>query len=148
MWRTKRTPRPPRVLVAVTVAMVVLAASGCTRPKAKANSDQKAMDTITQEIQTTLAQKPDVVQAKVGYQNTVDAYQRTDVSIALKPGTDLEPVIDEATRLIWQSKLNPLSSITIGVVYDQSDQRGTTRRIDAVKDKADLDGKYGPHPTK
>jgi hypothetical protein len=70
------------------------------------------------------------------------------VSATIKEGTAVEPVADDALRLVWQSKLNPLKTIRIDVSYASGDQPGTTRRADAGKEKPDLDQKYGPHPTK
>jgi hypothetical protein len=58
-----------------------------------------------------------------------------------------EPVIDEALRLLWQSKLSPLGSIRIDVVDAEDLQRDTVRHIDAVRQKAELEAKYGPRPT-
>ena len=137
-----------RLTAGIATALLALAATvGCTGAKAN-GGDQKQMDAITQNIQSELAQKPGVVTAKVGYQNNVDASERADVNLALKPGTDPQPVIDDAVRLVWQSKLNPLSSINVGVVFDQSNQRGMTKRVNILNrnEKAEMESKYGQRP--
>ena len=149
MWRARRAPRPSLVVATVTLGLLVLLGSAaCTASKGKPASDQKAMDTIAQQIRTTLAQRPDVVNADVGYQNNMNASGRADVGIKVKAGTAFEPVIDEAVRLIWHSKLNPLSSIRIDVIDAENLQRGETRHINLLNsdNKAQLEGKYGPRP--
>lgn len=149
MLRSRRAPRPFRMVAAVVLALtVVVASAGCIGPKTKPGSDQTAMDAIAQQIQTTLAQRPDVVNADVGYQNNLDASERADVGVKVKAGADFEPVIDEAVRLIWQSKLNPLSSIRIDVIDAENAQRGKTRHVNLLNsnEKAPLESKYGPRP--
>jgi hypothetical protein len=149
MWRITPALRPFRVIAAVAVALLVLAGvAACTPAKGQPGSDQKTMDAISTQIQTTLGQRPDVVNAEVGYQNNLDASERADVSVKVKAGTEFEPVIDDTARLIWQSKLQPLSSINIGVIDAVNLQRGETRRINLLdtSEKADLERKYGPRP--
>jgi hypothetical protein len=132
----------------MAVAALALAlTTGCVRATAGSGSDQKAMDAITSDIQATLAKRPDVVTAEVGYQNTLVASKRADVNVTVKSGVDFEPVIDEAVRLIWQSKLKPLSSINVGVIDEKDLQRGINKILmPAQEDKAELEGKYGPRP--
>jgi hypothetical protein len=104
------------------------------------------MDAIAAQIQATLAQRPDVVGAEVAYQNNLEASAESEASIKVKAGTDFEPVINDAIRLIWQSRLDPLRSIRIAVVDADDLQRGTVRHVDVVKQKAELEAKYGPRP--
>jgi hypothetical protein len=133
---------------AMTVAALALAlTTGCVRATEGSGSDQNAMDAITSDIQATLAKRPDVVTAKVGYQNTLVASEQADATITISAGADFEPVIDEAVRLIWQSKLKPLSSISVGVIDEKDLQRGTRKYFRPDKeDKAELESKYGPRP--
>ncbi|HLL64501.1 MAG TPA: hypothetical protein VK453_02010 [Micromonosporaceae bacterium] len=61
------------------------------------------MDIVTQDIQATLAKRPDVVEAEAGYQNNLTAPESASVDVKVKAGTAFEPIIDESLRLIWQS---------------------------------------------
>jgi hypothetical protein len=104
------------------------------------------MDSIATDLQTNLARQPGVVRADVVYQDNITAPGTAAVRIGLRPGTELEPVVDDAVRLVWQSRLEPLHHIRVDAVYDNSDQRGTTRSVDPIKDKAQLEAEYGPRP--
>jgi hypothetical protein len=106
------------------------------------------MDDIATQIQTSLAQWPGVVHAKVVYQDNLDTPGNAAAAVGVKTGTDLDPIVDNALRMIWQSRLDPLRYIQIDVGYDQSSQPGASRSVDPVKERAELDQKYGPHPTK
>ncbi|MGX7671170.1 hypothetical protein [Plantactinospora sp. DSM 117369] len=58
-------------------------------------------------------------------------------------------VIDEVTRLVWQSKLHPLSSINISVSDADDIHRSTSRHLaPADEDKTELERRYGPRPPK
>ena len=147
MWRVKRTARRSRIVTTFAVALLAMTSgASCSNPKQK--SESKAMDTIAAQIQTTLAQRQELVTVKVNYQDTLDASGTAAVAASVKPGTDLEAIVDNALKLVWQSRLNPLSSIRIDIGFDNSNQRGTTRIVIVDNEKADLDQKYGPHPTK
>ena len=71
MWRTSRRSR---VALAVLALVLLVAHTACGTKKS--GSDQQDMDTIAQQIEATLAQRPDVVKARVNYQNSLDASAR------------------------------------------------------------------------
>jgi hypothetical protein len=147
MWRTRRVSQ----LIAVVGTMsAILACGGCSNgtPLSNTKANQKATDAIAQQIQTTLAQRTDVTRAEVGYQNNLDASARADVVVFVKPNTNPEPIIDEAIRLVWTSKLDPLHSIDVGITVPEDPTTGTTRSVRALSadERAGLDSKYGPHP--
>jgi hypothetical protein len=151
MWRTDRhRRRRPADLIAVPALALslLIANAGCQPSKPYKASDTTTMDTIADEIRTTLAERRDVVTAKVTYQDNLEASGSAAVNVTLKSGTDAETVIDDAVRLVWQSRLNPLHIIRVGVVYPDNVPPGTIRYVDPDKEKADLDRKYGPHPAK
>ncbi|MDW5330559.1 hypothetical protein [Plantactinospora sp. KLBMP9567] len=132
-------------LVALAVSMLVAVAS-CS---VLGDSDQERAesDAIATAIQETLAQRPDVVRVKVGYQNNISNSASASVTAFLKPGADFDRFIDEAVRLLWLSKLSPLSGISVSVSDDADVHRGTTRYVaPADEDKAELEQKYGPRP--
>ncbi len=133
-----------RLLIATFGACAVLASGGCTNSK----ENQAAMDAITTQIQAILAKRPEVTQADVNYQNSLDASAQASANIFVKPGSDYSGVADETVRLLWTSKLNPLTSITIDVTDVKDSTRGKVERIIATsaQEVADLNSKYGQHP--
>ncbi len=140
----RRAPLAARALMAVTSVVAMLACNGCTNSK----ENQAAMEAITAQIQSVLTQRPDVTRAEVSYQNSLDAAERADADIYVKPGSDYERIADDAVRLLWTSKLNPLGTINVSVTDTQVSTRGTVRRIIASSPQeiADLNNKYGQHP--
>ena len=143
MSGTTRTARAGGLVVAGLIAFAT--ATGCVPGKAEPKVDT---DAITHDIQAALAQRADVVTAKVSYQNTIETSGAAAVNVTVKPGSDSAPVIDDAIRLVWQSRLNPLSVIRVGVVYPDNNPPGTVRYVYPRTEKPDLDDRYGPHPRK
>lgn len=139
-----------RAAAALIVALLVIFIdSGCGPSGRTSHGNQEDMDAIASDIQTTLANRSDVVRAKVVYQNNLNASAQADVNVTVKAGADFDPVIDDAVKLLWQSRLSPLHSIRVGVVDAADTQRGTVRYVDTqIKDKADLEQKYGPRPVR
>jgi len=76
--------------------------------------------------------------AKVSYQNNVEARGAAAVNVTVKSGSDSALVIDDAIRLVWISKLSPLSTIRVGVVYPDNNPLGAIRYVDPEKEQADL----------
>jgi hypothetical protein len=85
-------------------------------------------------IQDRIGQRPDVVTVDVIYQNTLGASAEASVDITTTAGTDFQPVVEAAQRLVWQSQLSPLSWFRIGV------------DVDVDRQKSELDGEYGSRP--
>ena len=69
------------------------------------------------------------------------------VAVTVTAGADFEPVTDEALRLLWQSRLRPLHAIRIDIVDAEDLNRDAVRHVNAIDQKDELDGKYGPRPT-
>ncbi|MGI5146850.1 hypothetical protein ACQEVC_10765 [Plantactinospora sp. CA-294935] len=144
--RNRRLVGAGRLVVTAAVALIALASCSVL---AESPQEQESSDAIAAQIQTALAARPDVVTVKVGYQNNLSAAERVDVTATLTAGTDFTPFIDEVTRLVWQSKLHPLSSINISVSDADDIQRSTSRHLaPADEDKTELERKYGPRPPK
>lgn len=132
--------RPSRYVAGVVVLLFVLV-GGCTD-----TGPGSFPRDVTIEIQAALRQRPDVVTVKVNYQNTLDAAARVDVNIMVKAGADFTPVVEDALCLLWQSPLDPLSSIRIDVVDEIDRQRGVTRHVDADRQRTQLNATCGPRP--
>jgi hypothetical protein len=141
-----RGPAACGVVAAVTAGVFGLTVAACAPGRTEATADSKAMDAIARDIQDALARRPDVANAKVSYQNNIETAGAAAVNVTLKPGSDSAPVIDDAVRLVWQSRLHPLDTIRVGVVYPDNNPPGTIRYVYPDKEKADLDRRYGPHP--
>jgi hypothetical protein len=70
------------------------------------------------------------------------------VDVKVKRATDLVPVVDDALRLVWTSKLNPLHSNSVDVTDSQDWQRYTSESALPFKvdEKAKSEAKFGPRP--
>lgn len=56
-------------------------------------------------------------------------------------------MIEETVRLIWRSKLEPLTLITIWLNVDNSPEESFVRTFSPNdEDKAELEARYGPRP--
>ncbi|MGI5213473.1 hypothetical protein [Plantactinospora sp. CA-290183] len=131
------------------LVMIMLFAVASCSGLAESPEEQADSDAIAAEIQEALAQRPDVVRVRVGYQNNISNSASASVTAFLKAGADLDPFIDEAVRLLWLSRLQPLSAINVSVSDADDIHRGTTRYVaPADEDKADLEQRYGPRPPK
>jgi hypothetical protein len=119
--------------------------AACT--SAKQGVDSAVMSLVTEQIRMELSGQPGVVSARVIYQNSITASGAAMVNLSVKPGTDVDTTIDTAVRAVWLSKLNPLSTIRIGIVYYQSQQRGIVKYVIVANEQAQLEQKYGPRPT-
>ncbi|MFY1689115.1 hypothetical protein [Plantactinospora sp. WMMB782] len=140
-------PRPVRRIIVAIVAVltVVATSSGCNVNDSP--EEREDSNAVAAQIQETLAQRPEVVEVKVTYQNNISASAVAGVTITVKAGSDMEPVIEEAVRLLWLSTLHPLGVIRIGANEVEAKQRGIDRTINPTgADKAALEQKYGPRP--
>lgn len=109
--------------------------------------DQQRMDSIAAEIQATLAKRPDVEAAEVKYADNLTSSGTAYVNITVKAGTPFAPIIDEAVKLVWLSRLEPLHNLDVGVIDAADRLRGENRYLDPDgKDQAELEGKYGKRP--
>lgn len=142
---------PPRrrhaVVTAVAALLGLLTAVGCGALGTDGDDNKRVdMDAISTQLETQLLEVPGVTRAEVVWQDNVTAPGSTAVNVSVKPETALEPVVDAAVRLVWHSKLNPLTSIRVGAVHDGNETSGTVRSIIVKDEQAELDKKYGPRP--
>jgi hypothetical protein len=89
---------------------------------------------------------------EAGYDNQLDLSAHGWADITVKPGADNKALVQEALRAIWQSKLNPLSTVRVnirgsdGATDDSEDFDVSGVTPEGATTKADLEKKYGPHP--
>lgn len=150
--------------VVAVVALAATAGAGCGRPEkpdvptpppaatgAVPRIDPAALPSdpaaATKLIEDTLRQFPGVVKAKVDYSDNITAPGNAAVSVTVKAGTPQQPVVDAAARLCWLSRLNPLKTISIGVVDEADKQKGTVKDLNLLTpDASDLQHRFGPRP--
>lgn len=141
-------PGTARTRGAAMLAAAVLAGLfGCARQGQERRPVPEETGGVTTGLQEALTRRPDVVRARVVYQDNLSASARADVTVAVRAGTDFEPVVEEAVRLVWTSTLRPLRSINVAVVDDAHPARGTTRHLEPEQaDRTALEERYGPRP--
>ncbi len=127
--------------VALVAVIAVSSLAGCsfgTTPEIEA---------ILVAIEGELAKLPNVVEVDVEYENSLNLPGDAYVTFKASSESGSEALVDEAVRLIWQSKINPLEGMVVKV-YDESKTRifaSNNLRL-YPEDEAELIAKYGPHP--
>ncbi len=142
-----------RICGAVTV-MAMLTITGLVGCGVVDDSSARKAETrtMTDQIQQQLATLPGVVTAKVNYSNQLELSAYGSVDLTVRPGTDPQPLYDESLHAMWQSKLNPLRTVSVDIIDSETRAAdGKDFDIDGdtaadVQLKADLEKKYGPRP--
>ncbi|MGC4893886.1 hypothetical protein ACLQ2X_08705 [Micromonospora sp. DT31] len=129
---------------------LTLTLAGCQLVGSEPAKREEDMTPIAAQIQSELAAEPEVTAAKVIYQNNLNAPGLVSVSVTAKAGAEVDRLADVAGKLVWQSRLTPVSSISIGVADPADPARGQARDYNLVSgdDKARLEQKWGPRPVK
>ena len=142
--------RARRIASAVAVPLGLLMAAGCTGPGAGASPSTSApTDRISAAIEAELGRRDDVSSVDVYYQDSLTIPESASVDVTMKPGADPQVLSDEAVRLVWQSRLNPLSTIAVSVIDPVEPTKGVATSINLLEDdqRAPLEREYGPHPS-
>lgn len=138
-----------RAAAACLAVTCVVGLAGCFWPGGDRNRNDRRerMNAIAGEVAATLAKRADVTRVTVNYNDDVTDPGVADASIQVTAGTAFPPVQDEALRLLWRSRLDPLNNIRIAIVDAADPNRSEVVHFDAAgKDKARLEGKYGKRP--
>ena len=66
----------------------------------------------------------------------------------MTPGADPQAINDEAVRLVWESRLNPLSTIHVSVIDPVELINGVSSAVNLLDEaqREPLEEKYGPPP--
>lgn len=142
--------RLTRVL-ALPVGLLLLAgcASGAASgPGAGASEPADAQAATTERIQSALAARADVASVEVAYKDDLVNPSTGGVRATMRPGADAQAIYDDAVRLVWQSDLEPLSTIMVDVIDPDDPPRGIGQVLN-LRDEATsgpLEQEYGPRP--
>jgi hypothetical protein len=131
------------ILIAITVAGC--ASGGGARRQDDRDARNKAESDAVIKM---LRQLPGVLRVDGGYtRDASNAGGAVILSITVRPATDLQHVADEAVRLVWLSRLDPITSMTVTVGPDGNPGGAIDRHADFKFDKDQLTASYGPRPT-
>jgi hypothetical protein len=138
-------------LTAVVVPIGLLVAAGCTAAgggTTPSASSAVPVDTISAEIEEELTRRDDVASAEVFYNDDVTVSASAMVDVTMEPGADPQALHDEALRLVWESRLNPLNTIAVNVIDPVEPLNGLSSSVDLLDaaDREPLEEQYGPHP--
>jgi hypothetical protein len=139
-----------RVATAAVLLLGLLVVAGCAVSGAEEppGPSEAELDSISAEIEEQLRQRDDVATVDVYYQDSITVPESASVDITMKPGADPQAINDEAVRLVWESRLNPLSTIHVSVIDPVKPLNGVASAFNLLEDdqRAPLEKKYGPHP--
>jgi hypothetical protein len=140
-----------RTATAAVLPVVLLAVAGCALAGSGASSSPGPageVDRISAEIEEQLRQRDDLSTVDVWYQDSITVPESASVEITMTPGADPQAINDEAVRLVWESRLNPLSTIHVSVIDPVEPINGVSSAVNLLDDaqREPLEEKYGPHP--
>jgi hypothetical protein len=138
------------MVTAAVVPLCLLTVAGCAGSNGAVGkgSTDVPVEKISAEIEDELGQRDDVASVDVHYSDSVTVSATASVDVTMKPGADPHELNDEALRLVWQSKLNPLSVISVSVIDPVTPLNGVSTSVNLFEDavRAPLERAYGPHP--
>jgi hypothetical protein len=146
---TRAIARRTATVAALPVGLLIVA--GCALGgSGEAASPRPAVevDRISAEIEEQLRQRDDLSTVDVWYQDSITVPESASVEITMTPGADPQAINDEAVRLVWESRLNPLSTIHVSVIDPVEPINGVSSAFNLLDDaqREPLEEKYGPHP--
>jgi hypothetical protein len=146
---TRAIARRTATVAALPVGLLIVA--GCALAGSGAASSPSPaveVDRISAEIEEQLRQRDDLSTVDVWYQDSITVPESASVEITMTPGADPQAINDEAVRLVWESRLNPLSTIHVSVIDPVEPINGVSSAFNLLDDaqREPLEEKYGPHP--
>jgi hypothetical protein len=147
--RPRTTAR--RIPAVAALVLVLVPAAGCGGLQSGAlgrDSTDVPIDSISAEIEAELRQRDDVASVDVYYSDTFTVSATASADVTMKPGADPQVLNDEAVRLLWQSRLNPLSVISVNVTNPVDPVKGVSSSLNLYEEaeRGPLERAYGPHP--
>ena len=141
--------RVRRMTRAAALPLGLLMLAGCAWGGGEPQNPSEAqLDGICAEIEDQLRQRDDVAKVDAYYQDSITVPESASVDITMTPGADPQAISDEAVRLVWESRLNPLSTIHVSVIDPVEPINGVATPVNLLDDdqREALEEKYGPHP--
>jgi hypothetical protein len=140
-----------RLVAAAALPLGLLVVAGCTSPGGGASprsGPAVPVDTISAEIEEELGRRDDVSKVDVYYQDSVTVPESAGVDVTMQPFADPQAIQEEAVRLVWKSRLNPLSTIRVSVIDPVEPVNGVSVSLNLLKDaeREPLEERYGPRP--
>jgi hypothetical protein len=143
-------PRPRRrhlalpATIAALLAALLLAGCGGSGEPTLTKAEQ---DRLVDDIKAQIAILPHVARASASYRPAQTlASASVGVGVAVQPGQSFDPIVDEATRIVWTSRLTPVDAIGIRIFHEGA-QDAQDLTIDFIVQKDALTAKYGPRPS-
>lgn len=97
--------------LALVAGLVVTAVAGCSK-EMSAQHEEK-MDGIAQRVEGDMLKLPHVTGGRIIYQNNINAPAQAQVHVDVESGASLEEAAEGTMRLLWESSLTPMRTITI-----------------------------------
>ena len=135
-------------LAALTVWLLTVAGCASSNGAVGKGSTDVPIESISAEIEVELRRRDDVASVDVTYSNSLTVSATASIDVTMNPGADPRVLEDEALRLIWQSRLNPLSGIDVSVIDPVEPLNGVSTSLNLFEDadREFLEQAYGPHP--
>jgi hypothetical protein len=144
-----RRPASSRLPLTALAILFVITVAGCTASGGPSrNDDRDARNKAESDaVVRALRQLPGVVRVDGGYsRDASNPGGAVVLSITVRPGTDLQHVADETVRLVWLSRLDPITSMTVTVGPEGDPGAAIDRHADFKFERDQLTAMYGPRP--
>lgn len=130
--------------VALPVALLVVSACGDDAPEEPAVPNEQ----IAAEIERLLSGREDVAAVEVTYLDEFTNPSTVTADITMRPGADARALSEEGVRLLWESRLDPLTSLAVYVNDPEDPPAGVTRVVSFTQEaeRRPLEERYGPRP--
>ena len=139
-----------RIVATAALPLGLLLPAGCATSGGgeSPGPSEAQLVSICAEIEEQLRQRDDVAQVDVVYQDSITVPESASVEITMTPGADPQAINDDAVRLVWESRLDPLATIDVSVIDPVEPINGVASSIYLGEDaeREPLEKKYGPHP--
>lgn len=141
-----------RPFATAAVGLGLLLAAGCAGGgpgEPSSPTSAVPVESISAEIEAELGLRDDVADVDVYYQDTFTVPANATVDVTMEPGADRQAISDEAVRLVWESRLEPLSTINVSVIDPVEPVNGLASFVNLreAADREPLERAYGPRPT-
>jgi hypothetical protein len=133
--------------------LLVLLLAGCGYlgggRRERAEQQRAAWEAEQRAIEQQLRREPGVIRVEVSYTKDFSTYGAVgvDMSVETRLMADPERLLDLEERVVWQSRLAPLTGMDL-TARDTADPPRVHGRLVSIspEEQARLDAKYGPRP--